>query len=233
MKILIIEDEIWAQSILDSMLKKQVSKALIKFATNIDEASNAIRYFEPDLIFMDIKLGSENSFEIINQFKETKLNIIFVTSYQEFAFNAFKVNAIDFLLKPVNETELINALNKYLRNESLVNKLDKGKDKLLVYKNDRLIPIEIGEIIKLKAENQYVSIHTQDGKKLISSKPLSHFENELDPQKFVRVHHSYIINLDHILNIKTGINPFVLMKNEESIPVSRRKKKELLEKFSQ
>jgi two-component system LytT family response regulator len=181
---------------------------------------------------MDIKLGSENSFEIINHFNDQKLNVIFVTSYQEFAFNAFKVNAIDYILKPVNETDIVAAINKFQKSESLSKNNEKSKDKLLVYKTDRLYPIEINKIVKLKSENQYTSIYTIDNQKVISSKPLLHFETELDETKFVRVHHSYIVNLDYIKNIKTGLNPSVLLTNDEIIPISRRKKKELLNKFS-
>lgn len=232
MKILIIEDEIWAQKILESLISKHLPKSDITCTSNIDESIKAISQIEPDLIFMDIKLGSENSFEIINHFNDQQLNIIFVTSYQEFAFNAFKVNAIDYILKPVNEADIVAAINKFQKNEIQTKNNDKSKDKLLVYKTDRLYPIEISKIVKLKSENQYTSIYTIDNQKVISSKPLSHFETELDDTKFVRVHHSYIVNLDYIKNIKTGLNPSILLSNDEIIPISRRKKKELLNKFS-
>jgi len=241
MKILIVEDEHLAAKRLEKLVLSLNNDAEIVGKT--DSVESTVDWLTsnemPDLFFMDIQLADGLSFTIFDKITINK-PVIFTTAFDEYALKAFKVNSIDYLLKPINENELKNALIKYENtqiqkpNENSFAEILKQltqkntfKNRFLVTKSDAIIPLHISNICWFKAEDKMVFIYTKDLQKHIISQSLEEISAELDPALFFRVNRSYIIQRNCIEKanfhfngkLKLQVNPF----NNEDIMVSRDK----------
>ena len=213
MKVLIIEDEAPAfrrlQRILESLDEN------IEIVEVIDTVEESINWLTvntaPDLIFMDIQLADGLSFEIFES-TEIKTPIIFTTAYDEYALKAFKVNSIDYLLKPIDEEKMALSLSKFknlkatfsssvdlkeiLRNIQPEEK--KYKSRFLVKNRDKLLSISVQEIAYFITENGIVYLYTQDGNKKVFDKPLDQIEGQLNPENFFRINRQCIANIEAV-----------------------------------
>ncbi len=245
MRIIIIEDEKPAAR----RLKRMLNEMGIEVQTMLHSVDESIKWFlqneHPDLILLDIQLSDGLSFEI---FKEVSIesNIIFTTAYDEYALKAFKLNSIDYLLKPIDDEELQNAIKKF-RNYSM-NKNDLHFDieqikKLLInplnsnYK--KRFTIKVGQHLKIVntktiecfySENKATFLFTQNGNNYILDEALEQIEEQLDPAKYFRVSRKFIVNMDFIKDIISYTNSRLQVKlehfNEFDIIVSREKVKD-------
>jgi len=241
MKILIVEDEQLAAKRLEKLVLSLKNDAEIVGKT--DSVESTVDWLTnnqmPDLFFMDIQLADGLSFTIFDKITINK-PVIFTTAFDEYALKAFKVNSIDYLLKPINENELKNALTKYENtqiqkpNENSFAEILKQltqkntfKNRFLVTKSDAIIPLHISNICWFKAEDKMVFIYTKDLQKHIISQSLEEISADLDPALFFRVNRSYIIQRNCIEKanfhfngkLKLQVNPV----NNEDIMVSRDK----------
>jgi two-component system LytT family response regulator len=241
MKILIVEDEQLAARRLEKLIlgiKKDAE--IVGSADSIEGTIDWLNKNEmPDLFFMDIQLADGLSFTIFDKVNITK-PVIFTTAFDEYALKAFKVNSIDYLLKPINETELKNALFKFEKiagsksNENSFTEIIKQlsqknnyKNRFLVTKSDALIPLQVSNIAWFKAEDKLVFIYTKDLQKHIIGQSLEEITSEIDPDLFFRVNRSYIIQRNCIEKanfhfngkLKLQLNP----ANNEDVMVSRDK----------
>jgi two-component system LytT family response regulator len=246
MKVLIIEDELPAADQLKMMLKKFASTIdILSVCKSIHESVKWIKNNPmPDLIFMDIELDDGKSFEIF-QHVDITAQVIFTTAYDAFAIKAIKLNALDYLLKPVNYEELKTALNKAVKHWQLANRNNyaflelknlvkgmipkNGPKKLGVNTMDGTVFILIEDIIRLEAASSYTNIFTKDKEKVMASRTLKEFEELLSDSGFYRVHHSHLVSLSHITQYLKGDGGVIVLSNGESIEVSRQRKKGLLE----
>lgn len=238
MRILLIEDEIPAAKRLSNLLKEIEPSASI--LDTIDSVETAVKWLkihaEPDLIFMDIHLADGNSFLVFEQV-ELKCPIIFATAYDEYAIKAFKVNSIDYLLKPIDKTELQSALFKFknsrdrnksidLKNliNSIKNEKKEYKQRFLVRISDRLVPINTVDVCYFFAEDKMVFLQTETHKYPIDF-TLDQLEEMLDPQLFFRFNRKYFGQakaISKIFNHLNGKLKLVLTPNQEDeIYVSR------------
>lgn len=245
MKIIIIEDEKPAARRLSRML----AELNLEVQQMLHSVEESIEWFQnnqhPDLIFLDIQLSDGLSFEIFEEVV-VKSAIIFTTAYDEYALKAFKLNSIDYLLKPLDEDELKIAVDKFKENQPTNTNLQVNIDdirKLLINPVDRKFKkrftIKVGQHLKIiptqeidcfYSENKATYIHTNLGRNYLIDNSLEHWQEELDPEKFFRVNRTFIVNISAIKDIVSYTNSRLQLKlnsfKEEEIIVSRERVKD-------
>lgn len=202
-----------------------------------------------DVLFLDIEMPGMNGFQLLEEWGRTRTHIVFTTAYDRFAVKAFKVHAIDYLLKPVQEDELLTAVERV---ESL-HKAGTSTDPLLDERLRKLISelrspapekqriafstvhgldmVEATEIICCQSESNYTRIHLTNDRRILVSKTLREVANQLPEDRFLRVHHSFVANLDHVQKYLRGDGGTLVMNNGLELKVSRNKKDELLQRL--
>jgi len=237
MRILIIEDENIAADFLEKMINDNIEDCqVVGKAKTVKEASKLYNSLQPDLLMMDINLGDHLSFELFEYIDASQLHVVFTTSYQEFAVMAFKVNAIDYIMKPINLDDLKSAINKVrermriqeLESSSISSNDNDSTGVMLVWENNQLIPVKIREIIKIKSDGTYSRLYLINQKKVHTSKNLGVYESILKETGFIRIHHSCLINPLHMVSYKPGMRAFVNLSDDSIEYVSKAKKKDLL-----
>jgi two-component system LytT family response regulator len=244
MKILLVEDDLQAIEHIEKLISNHFSNYLIVGrARNIKEASKICNSARPDLLIMEIQLKNESSFELFEYIDASQLNVIFTSHLPEFAFKAIKFDAVDYLLKPYGLEDLKKAIKRVeervkimqiLQNNKDLLKLDRqthGGNKILVYGNEKMNPICIDQIIKIKSQGAYSDIYLMGNKKITSSKHLGMYERLLEDKHFVRIHDNCLVNANQVVSYKPGINAKVILKDETSESVSKRKKRDFLDYF--
>jgi len=252
----IIDDEAKSRKLLKNLLSTYCDNVEIEGeADAVKSALNIIKEKKPDLVFLDIVLRNETGFDILRQVEPINFEIIFTTAHNEYAIKAIRVSALDYLLKPLNIDELTRAVEKVrgkmeskssdYSNEPLLNfienqkSLNKNVHKIGVPTLDGLDFIQIENIIYCKADGNYTHITLRD-KEILVTRTLKEFEELLADYNFLRVHRSFLINLDHISKYNRthrlpdveGDGGSVTLSNNIEIPVSREKRKVLLDLFS-
>lgn len=230
-KCILIDDEPLACDLVQEYLQEYEQVEVVACCHDGFEGMKAIQEHKPDLVFLDIQMPKITGFEMLELLDEPPA-VIFATAFDEFAIKAFESNAVDYLLKPFSKDRFDKALQKFLeRNEAptenvknLLQETGKVQNQNRVVIKDgskiRIIPVK--EIVRLEADDDYVKIFTQQGN-FMKKKTLTHFENILSGDVFVRVHRSHLLNIAHI----NRIDPYeknshvALLKDGSKIPVSR------------
>jgi len=212
LKTIIIDDEKLARDIVKRYAAKIDMLEIIEECGNGFDGIKAINSQKPDLIFLDIQMPKLNGFEMLELLEE-KPKIIFTTAFDQYALKAFDVNAIDYLLKPFSEERFAEAVNKVLKEQTDANneRVEKLKshideeieflDRVIVKQNQKINIIPIDKVSYFEAQDDYVMIHTDDGKYL-KQKTMKYFEDHLDPKNFIRIHRSAIVNIDRVKEIE-------------------------------
>lgn len=212
LRTIVIDDEKLSREVLCNYLKEYCSEVeIITTASSVKTAYKAIRKFNPDLIFLDIEMADGKGFDLLTLFERINFRIIFVTAYSEYAVKAFRVSAVDYLLKPVKIDELrdsverVRLLNNRVPGQSnlsaLINNLQTGTSimpTLVIPHLKGFEVLKIHEIIMCQAEGYCTNFYVTETRKVVSSKNLKYFEGILEEDIFVRVHHSYLININHV-----------------------------------
>ncbi|MCS6973028.1 MAG: response regulator [Cyclobacteriaceae bacterium] len=241
-KALIVDDEASVRKGLHEMLQKNFSWIITAGeASNIPEAVRLIHQHRPDLVFLDIEMPGYSGLQLLEFFdqKEITFDIIFVTAYNDYAIQAFKVSAFDYLLKPVSLHDLNQTLNRYrtsFQKQKISDRMELLKKSILnAEKPTRLAVssvsgidfIDLEQIVFFEASGSYTRIVLSSGDCVIASKPLGEFEQVLEHHTiFFRAHRSYLINLNQVQKFSTKEGEFILMKNQTEIPLSRYRKSE-------
>lgn len=242
-KAIIVDDELGNIETLSSIVQQFCKNVeLCGAATTNKEAEELIFKTQPQLVFLDIQLQNETTFQLLKNLNAINFEIIFITAYNQFAINAIKFSAIDYLLKPVNIEELKSAISKAIFNIENKNAFDKinnlisnlniskpGLKKIGIVNLNGISFQEIEKIIRLKAEGNYTKFYLNDGNVELSSKSLKEYEDLLPKRLFCRIHHSHLINLTYIKEYQKGRGGLVIMDDNSEIEVSHRKKTEFLE----
>ncbi|NTW31300.1 MAG: response regulator transcription factor [Bacteroidetes bacterium] len=236
--ILIIDDEAKTRQMLADIINLNCKDARVTgFAEDIKSGLIAIEKYKPDLILLDIKLPDGTGFDLLTKinYKIYNFRVIFITAFEEYAIKAFKFSAVDYILKPVDPDELLDAIekcriqtdNEYNQKfETYYYNSDKqSKNKKLFLKTLGTINVlEIKDIIRCESDGCYTTFYTNNNRKIIISKTIKEYEELLNDQGFFRVHQSHIINLNYIESFENKNGGFVIMKDKSKIPVSSRKK---------
>lgn len=244
-KSIIIDDEPNSVEVLHEMLTRYCPViSVVATADNIKTARDLILMHQPHLIFIDIEMPFGNAFDLLNNLPAINFEVIFVTAFDNYALNAIKLSALDYLLKPVSIKDLqaavmkaeekIKSKNISSRIENLLYNLkspQSSSKRLALPTFEGLIFLDTDDFVRLEASNNYTFIFLKDKSKIIVSRPLKEFESLLDMSTFSRVHHSHIINHNYIKKYHRGRGGYVEMEDGSSIEVSTRKKEEFLSKF--
>lgn len=241
MKTIIIEDETQAISALKSELSIHCPEVeIVDEIRTVKEAIKKIKSINPDLIFLDIQLADGLGFEILEHYKDHPFKVIFTTAYSHFAIKAIKFSAIDYLLKPIDAHELKEAVNKaksmnkeieMVKLQTLISNFSNTnvRKKIALQSNEGINIYELDQIIRFSADRNYTEIYFTNGKKALYSKTLKDFEEMLENSGFERIHHSHIINLNHLVSFVNKDGGYAKMSDNSEIPVSQRKKSQLIE----
>jgi len=232
-KTLIIDDERLAREELKSLLLPHDEIEIIGEAKNGEEGIKLIHELKPDLIFLDISMPGMTGFEMLKQLDEIP-KVIFVTAYDEFALKAFEVNALDYVLKPVEPVRLQEAIQKLNQKEDdFSSKLDGQisrkdrqlnlKDRVFIKDGEKTWFVELSKIRMLESDGNYVKVYFDTSRPLIL-RSLNSFEERLDPEFFFRANRKFIINLSWISSIENWFNGglMVELKEGEKVEISRR-----------
>ncbi|MFT7073461.1 MAG: two-component system LytT family response regulator [Patiriisocius sp.] len=238
---IIIEDMPDALALLQNELKENHSDIdVIGTGQSVVEAAKILRKHTPDILFLDIMLGDGTGFDVLEIFPDLASKIIFVTASDEFALRAFKFAAIDYVLKPYSSEDLSMAIGRAkeqlqpnkerisILKETLA-KPEAKPGKISLHTLDKIIIVSLNDIVRCEADNNNTKFHLQDGKRIFVTKTLKYFADMLQSYEFLRVHQSHLVNqqcIDAFIKTDGG---YLLLKNKETIPVSVRKKSEVIE----
>jgi two-component system LytT family response regulator len=245
MKAILVDDERNALEMLEWMLQKNCPEVeIIAMCDSPLEGLEKIKTLKPDVIFLDIEMPQLNGFDLLERLGKHESDVIFTTAYNQFAIKAFKVCALDYLLKPIDPEDLKVAVQKALTKKNKVSaeqlemllsymKPEKPKSKrIALTASDHLIFVETEKIIYCESDSNYTIFFLTDGQKIIVSKTLKDVEEILEGSDFFRIHASYLINMKHVSKFTRGDGGYVVMSNNQHITVSRKKKDEFFEMFS-
>jgi len=240
MRAIIIDDEKLSLATLSKMLDLNCPEIEVIGKHQRPAAGlEAIRNEKPDIVFLDIEMPGMNGFDLLNSLDKIDFDVIFTTAYDEFALRAFKVSAMDYLLKPIDSEDFIQAIDRL--NKSIANPTMNSQIQLLLnnlkkedHKKTIRIPtsegfeiIEVKDIIHCNADTSYTHLYTTNSKLLVS-KPIKYFEDLLKDANFFRIHNSHLVNINHVKKYTKGKGGYVTMSNNTAIDVSTRKKEEFL-----
>jgi two-component system, LytTR family, response regulator len=240
LRTIIIDDEPDSVNLLKLQLTQNCPQVeIVGTYTSSVKALQDIEMLEPDLLFLDIEMPVMNGFELLERILHFSFSIVFVTAYNQFALKAFRFNALDFLVKPIDTKELTEAVTKAEKRVqptssqlTMLQKQLRGEPvtKIAIPGQQGVTFIELNEIIYSEASNNYSKLVLTDGRHFLISKTLKDVQEVLEEEHFLRVHRQYIINLNHVkqFNRNEGI---LTMTNGENIPVARNQKERLVEKY--
>ena len=245
-KALIVDDEENARGNLQVLLKDYCEEVtVVAMLDNVTDGLKAAKKHKPDLIFLDIEMNGETGFDLLSMIEDIDFDVVFTTAHSDYALKAFKFNATDYLLKPIDIDELIKAVSK--TSKRLGNQLSKNKmdqiisraqqpnnpfKKIALPTVDGLIFVERDHIIRCESADNYTTFYLHDGSKIMVSKTIKHFEEMLSEYNFFRVHQSHLINLRHLKQYHKGEGGYAIMSDDSSVIVSRRKKEAFLSGLS-
>jgi two-component system LytT family response regulator len=226
-KTIIVDDERLARSELKRLLTEYSAIDIVAEAAGVKEALVQIDRFRPDLLFLDIQLRHESGFDLLEKIPSS-IKIIFVTAYDKYALRAFEVNAVDYLLKPLEISRLNEAVSRLQTSQKPRQNAERTlsyDDNLFLTIGNRTMFLRINTIRCIYARGKYTEVRTSDERRGLVRKPISEWERRLPPQNFVRIHRSTIINFDRVQDIEKWFNYSyrVFLKGiEEPFIMSRR-----------
>ncbi|MEM9820527.1 MAG: LytTR family DNA-binding domain-containing protein [Bacteroidota bacterium] len=239
MRTIIVEDELASREILKALLEEFVKDIqIVAMAATVAEAVPLIRQHEPELLFLDIELPREDGFALLEYFPEVPFKIIFTTAYEEYAIRAFRISAVDYLLKPIELEELREAVDKARlaivpHQSKKLNLFQENyfghSPKLSLATTEGYLFIKIEDIVRCKADGRYTIFYLSDGSKYMTAKNIGEFESMLHEFNFMRVHRSQIINLNKITKFIRGKPAEVVMDDHTKVQVSTSHREALME----
>ncbi|MGV3597415.1 MAG: LytR/AlgR family response regulator transcription factor [Bacteroidota bacterium] len=237
-KTIIIDDEPRSCKVLYKILTDYCQDVEVKtFANNINEGIEAIKFYKPDIVFLDIEMPGGDGFSLLQHFEKPSFCTIMITAYNQFAIQAIKASVFDYVLKPIGIEQIKHTIERYRRREKpptpKVDAITKLPDKIAIPSQKGYELIDTNNIIWAQASNTYTVFHLTGGASFVSSSNLKKFEEQLETTgKFLRIHHSYTINLGHVQRIIKTKYTTVVMSDGKELEVSVRRKEELVKVIS-
>lgn len=235
-KTILVDDEQDSLDVLEILLEKHCGDiAIAGTFTDPKKAIKAINTIQPELLFLDVEMPGTTGFELLQQLKAYKGGVIFVTAHTQYAVKAFKFSAIDYLLKPVDKTELKEAVTRFQKNKNatpdagVLNELKENLKqlsqhsikKISVSSLDGIELIPIDDILYLEAERNYTHIERVSGKHILASKSLKEFETILPEGQFMRIHSSNIVNLQQVVKYNRHEGGYAVLSNGKQLGLGR------------
>jgi two-component system LytT family response regulator len=192
-------------------------------------------------VFLDIQMPDGTGFDLLKKFEKINFKVIFVTAHQEYAIEAFKYSALDYLLKPLSPSNLISAIKKVeesfnseelnLKLKTLLSNITepaKTKRKIVLKTMERIYSVDLNDVIRFESDGGYTKVYLLDGKRIMVSRTMKEFDDLLTDVGFLRVHNSHLINMNYLFCFEKT-EGHIVMKDDSIVPVSNRKKEQLLE----
>jgi two-component system LytT family response regulator len=243
-KAVIVDDELDAIESVKLLLNENFSNITIAgTAQNVHDAQEIIALVKPDIVFLDIEMPDGTGFDVLEAIPDRKFKVIFITAYNQYAIKAFKYSAVDYILKPIDIDEFVNAVGRLEElNTSnpkaeekikvlLENVNGKRPEKIALSTSESIEFVRISDIIQIEAEGSYSTLKFQDQTSLVVSKNLGEFESLLEDHPFYRPHQSHLINLLHVKKV-TRLGNEIVMEDGSIAFLSRRKKNQFMELMS-
>lgn len=238
MKILLVDNEKEVRSLLKDMITAVSPGAhLLEEADGVATGLQKINSFHPDIVFLDVEMGDGTGFDLMNKVVNPAFQLIFTTAHNKYAIQAFKCSAIDYLLKPVDMTELEISLNKAaanISNSSLnkqlavlmqqLNQKDAHEKQIVLKDSEASYFVKIADILFCEAEGSYTKFYLSGSNPIVISKNLSTYEDLLSGYRFIRTHHSYLVNPQRIKMYDKADGGTLVLDTGHTVPISHRKK---------
>jgi two-component system LytT family response regulator len=241
-KVIIIDDEAHCTEVLANLIKKVHSDyEILGVFTNPIEGLLYIQNNPPDLLFLDIEMPNLNGFALLDKLLPIDFDIIFTTAYDRYAIRAFNYSAINYLLKPISERNIVTALANWEKRrkkisfeqwrlfQSSIENSNQKCTKIALPTGIGFNIVEIRNIIRCQSDNNYTNFFLMDGTKILISRTLKEIDDILSEQKFLRVHQSHLINPKFVKGILKQDGGSLIMADDTEIPVSRQKRKQINE----
>lgn len=244
MKALIVDDERRIRSAIRSMIKYSVPVIKeVKEATGVQNALEILDVYRPDLVFLDVRLGDGTGFDVLRNKRTLSGKVIFITAYDQYAIEAFEHNAVDYLLKPVSEKDLLRGVkrirerNQFSRDKAVTNQqlgfVDEMPSEHLVIRSSNAVHvIRKADIVRCEADINYTVLHLVNKKKITVSKTLKLFEQQLVEDGFIRVHRAHLVNIKMIKTYYRSVQGKLVLYDGNEIPVSLRRRESVLKLLS-
>ncbi len=245
-KAVIVDDESKARENLKFIIEDNFPNIeIVKLCGTIQEAVDTIEFEKPDLVFLDIMMKGESGFDLFDKLSNITFDVIFITAYDEYAMKALKLNAVDYLLKPIDVEDLSKAIEKVSNKKQKSS--DKGKDladllnvlkpnkkinKIALPTQEGLYFVSVDDIIRCESDENYTLFYLKSGEKKLVSKTIKFFEDMLQSYNFFRCHRSSLVNLSYIKEYIRGDGGYIIMQDGSEVMVARRKKEEFMKLFS-
>ncbi len=243
-KAVLIEDEPQLMETNRRMLEQNFPNiTIVGEAATVSKAVKTIIEEKPQLVLLDIELTDGNCFQVLNQCQPYVFKPIFITAYNHYAIKAIKFSAIDYILKPVNEFEFCNAINKAiasikydeikLQTSNFEQHYQQGvkHKKIMLRTSDTLHLVNANDILYCQSDNSYTTFHLSTGQEIIVSKSIKEYEDLLAEYHFIRPHQSYLVSLEQVTKVDKTDGGFMVLKNGKEIPISTRRKQMVLDRL--
>ncbi len=237
MKALVVDDiEKFRKNLIQDLNEFCPEVEVVGTADGVISAAKEIKSKKPDVVFLDIQINQGTAFDLLELLGDIDFKIIFTTASDEYAIKAFKLSAIDYLLKPIDIDDLKSSVDKlklinsddYQLLRSNINEKDKSNKRLALHSQDKIEIIEIGNIIRCESNINYTMFYFVNGSKTLVTKTLKEFDGMLSDYGFYRVHQSHLINIDHLKEYVKIDGGYLKMYDGSSVPISTRKKSSVL-----
>jgi two-component system LytT family response regulator len=243
-KLLIIDDENKTRNLLSNLLESlQLNIEISTAGEDVKSGIKAVQNFSPDIVLLDVQMPDGTGFDFLDLIPDRNFAVIFVTAHQEYAIQAIKAKAMDYILKPVDIDELSQALSNAAKSKGLTltpkvvekngeTKVNNGK--VILRTHDSIFMVQLNELVRCEADGNYTTFYLENGKKITTSKTLKEYKDILNQKGFYKCHRSHIINLSFFDRFEKNNGGFIILRGNHEVPLARSCKEEffqLLEEF--
>lgn len=246
LKILIADDEDNVREAIGQMVKLYCNEAsVVAEAGSVSTAIKAIESYQPDVVLLDIDMKDGTGFDVLKKFPSPTFKVIFITAFQEYAVQAFRFSALDYLLKPLDPDLLMKAIKKAhdvidrdkisLKIDSFLYNMDtlsKGSKKIILKTADNIHVVNMQDIVYCEADRSYTNFYLSDKSRIMVSTTLGDYEELFAEYGFLRIHQSYLLNVSYMKRYEKGDGGKAILSGDISLPVATRKKDQLLQLLS-
>lgn len=238
-RVLIIDDEVDARRVISKYLERYFPNfRILGEADSFKSAVQLINETEADLIFIDINLGDGTGFDVLDESDAFAAQIIFTTAFDQYAVKAFRYQALDYLMKPIDSELFVEAVNQALDKvrerrsmsaDQILISYGNGERKISIPTADGMCFVRLDSIVSFEADSSYCKVFLDDGKEILVSKPMKFFDDKLKANvNFIRPHKSFIVNMKYVDEYLKEEGGYIKMKNGLKIPISRQKKEDVI-----